>query len=108
MKKPDLRAELRVAITHRGLLSVPGSWIPCLIQDLSSKGFLILCNKQFPIGEILELKCELYPDKVLQCKIEVRHLTDMCLGTKIIEIDAGGLRLCRQYLDEHYSLNKFA
>jgi len=107
MKKPDLRAELRAPITHRGTLVVPGAWIPCLIQNFSSKGFLIMCNKEPSVGEVLGLKCELYPERFLQCKVEVRHITDMCLGTKIIEINDDGLTLCRQFLDEYYSLSRF-
>ena len=107
MNKPDLRAELRVPITHRGALAVPGAWIPCLIQNFSSIGFLIMCNKKFSVGEVLELRCELYPARFLQCKIEVRHITYMCIGTKIVEINDDGLTLCRQFLDEHYSLSRF-
>jgi len=107
MKKPELRAELRVPITHRGALAVPGAWIPCLIQNFSSIGLLIMCNKELSVGEVLGLKCELYPERFLQCKVEVRHITDMCLGTKIVEINNDGLTLCRQFLDEHYILSKF-
>ena len=59
------------------------------------------------VGDILELKCEFYPDRFLQCKIEVRHITDMCLGTKIVEISDAGRMLCRQFIDEHVSLKRF-
>jgi hypothetical protein len=31
----------------------------------------------------------------------------MCIGTKILEINDDGLTLCRQFLDEHYSLSRF-
>jgi hypothetical protein len=107
MKKPDLRAELRVPITHRGALAVQGAWVPCLIQNFSSKGFLIMCNKKFSVGQVLELKCELYPGRFLQCKVEVRNITEMCIGTMIVEINDDGLTLCRQFLDEHFSLSRF-
>jgi hypothetical protein len=106
-EKANLRAELRVAISKKGTLVGPGAWIPCLIQDISSNGFLIICDRnrtigEIPevVGEILELKCELYPEKFLQCKVEVRHITDMCLGTKIVEIGDAELSLCRQFIDE--------
>ena len=107
MKKSEMRAELRVPISHRGALAVPGAWVPCLIQNISSIGILIMCTQKFSVGEVLELKCELYPGKFLQCKVEVRHITDMCIGTKIVEISSEQLALCRRFVDEHYSLSRF-
>lgn len=77
--------------------------IPCLIQDVNTKGFLIMCTKPFSVGDILELRTELYPEKFLQCKIEIRHVTDNCLGTLIVEISESGLNLCKRFLEEQYS-----
>jgi hypothetical protein len=107
MNKLELRAEVRVPITHRGTLVVPSVPIPCLIQDFSTKGFLIMCTEQFKVGDILELRCELYPGRFLECKIEVRHTNDDCLGTKIVEASNAALLLCRQFIDEHFSLTRF-
>jgi hypothetical protein len=59
------------------------------------------------LGDTLELKCELYPERFLQCKVEVRHIKDDCLGTKIVEVSDAGLTLCRQFIDEHVSLKRF-
>jgi hypothetical protein len=107
MKADELRAEVRVPITHRGMLGAPNAWHPCMIQDFSSKGFLIICTLQLHVGDILELKCELYPKRVLQCKIEVRHIKDDCVGTRIVEVSDAGLKLCQQFIDEHVSLKRF-
>ena len=82
MKKPDPRAELRIPITHRGAVAVLGAWVSCLIENVSSTGFLIVCNKKFSVGEVLELRCAIYSETFLQCKVEIRHITDMCMGTK--------------------------
>ena len=103
MKNSNLRAEARIAKGRKGTLTLGGAPVPCLIQDFSTKGFLIMCSKPFAAGEVLELKSELYPGIVLTCKIEVRHVTDMCLGTRIVEISDPALRLCRQFIEEHYS-----
>ena len=103
MKKSDLRAEPRIPHARRGTLTVAGASIPCLIQDFSTKGFLIMCTRQFSVGDVLELRSELYPEKVLQCKIEIRHISDNCLGTLIVEISDSSLKLCRQFIEEHYS-----
>lgn len=107
LTKSELRAELRVPITRRGTLGVPSAWFPCLIQDFSSKGFQIMSTTKFHVGDILELKCELYPERFLHCKIEVRHINDDCLGTKIVEVTEEGSKLCRQFIDEHISLKRF-
>jgi PilZ domain len=107
MEKLELRAEIRVPITHRGTLGAPSPPFPCLIQDFSTKGFLIMCATKVKVGDILELKCELYPERFLQCQIEVRHIDNDCIGTRIVDVSDAGLKLCRQFIDEHYSLNRF-
>ena len=107
MKKPELRAEMRVPITRRGTLLAPGDPIPCLIQEFSTKGFLIMSTARFQVGNILGLKSELYPERFLQCQIEVRHINDDCLGTRIVEVSDAGIMLCRQFIDEHFSLTRF-
>lgn len=107
MNSLELRAEVRFPITHRGSLGVPSAWYPCLIQDFSTKGFLIMCTVKVGVGDILELKSELYPERTLQCRVEVRHMNDDCLGTKIVEVSDAGLILCRQFIEEYVSLNRF-
>lgn len=107
MSKSELRAELRVPVTTRGTLGRPGSWFPCLIQDISSTGFQIMTTSCVAVGDVLELKCELYRERFLQCKIEVRHISDMCLGTRVVEMSNTGLMLCRQFIDERVSLRRF-
>lgn len=89
------------------MLGVPSASYPCLIQEFSSKGFLIMSSVKAQLGDKLELKCELYPERFLQCKVEVRHINDDCLGTKIVEVSDAGLTLCRQFIDEHVSLKRF-
>src|ERR1700720_3254790 len=103
----ELRAEMRVPITQRGTLLAPSAPCPCLIQEFSSKGFLIMCAAKVQVGDILDLKCELYPGRVLECQIEVRHINDDCIGTKVLNVSDAGLKLCRQFIEEHYSLNRF-
>lgn len=103
MDKSDLRKESRLALARRATLTFAGKSSPCLIQDFSAKGFLIMSTKQFSVGNILELNLELYPGQLLACKIEVRHNTDNCLGTMIVEMSESQSRLCGQFVDEHYA-----
>lgn len=107
MTKLELRAEMRVPITHRATLHPSIEPYPCLIQEFSTKGFLIMCAVKVKVGEILELRCELFPERFLQCYVEVRHINDDCVGTKIVHISDDGLKLCRQFIDQHFSLNRF-
>ena len=107
MRTNELRGEVRVPITHRGMLGVPNAWHPCLIEDISTQGFLIVSSLKAQVEDTLELKSELYPERVLQCLIEVRHVKDDCLGTMIVEVSDEGMKLCKQFIDERVSLKRF-
>lgn len=72
-----------------------------MIEDISSRGFLIITTIKLEVGYILELKCELFPGEVLQCVIEVRHVSDDCVGTRIVAITDDGINLCRRFIDRH-------
>lgn len=104
----DLRAEARVEVRQRGDLNAGQEWFPCLIQDMSSNGFLLMCGRDLEVGQILEFRCQLFPDKLLTCKLEVRHVSDGGIGTKVVDIDPKGTDLCQLFLQEQYShsLNK--
>ena len=103
MRAEDLRAEPRVLVRHRGTLKSADASYPCLIENMSQNGILIMSSREFPVGEILEFRCELFPDKILECKVEVRHVSDQGLGLKIIEIDDKGISLCQLFLEEQYA-----
>ena len=103
MKAKDLRAVTRVPVTQRGSLKFGDTWKPCLILDMSESGILLMSNLEFPVGITLDFKCELFPGRFLKCKLEVKHVKDTEVGTKIVEIDSEGAKLCRLYLQEHFS-----
>lgn len=105
MKRTESRAELRVPMSRKATLSFGGGSVACLIQDFSSTGFFIVCNRPLPIGQVVELRCELDAEKYLQCKIEIKHGKDSCFGTRIVEINESGKALCQQFLVEYYSKN---
>lgn len=108
MTTRELRAEARIPVSQRGKLGSGEVWFPCIILDMSNNGFLMLCNRQLAVGQVLDFRCELFPETILDCKIEIRHFSDAGLGTKITEIDKKGISLCQSYLEELYSdrLNK--
>ena len=114
MKGRELRAEARIPVREKGSLSAGtlnigsldtgDAWFPCVVQDMSDSGFLILCSKELSVGQVLEFRCQLFPEKTLNCKIEVRHISPSGTGTKVTEIDNRGSGLIQLYLQEQYSL----
>ena len=109
MKGRELRAEARIPVREKGSLSTGSvntgdAWFPCVVQDMSDSGFQILCSKDLSVGQVLEFRCELFPEKTLNCKIEVRHISPSGMGTKVTEIDRRGTGLIQLYLQEQYSL----
>ena len=99
----NMRAGTRLEVNQRGSLNAGNAWFPCLIVDMSDGGILLMSNREFPIGQILAFKSELFPDRVLECKVEVMHVDDTRLGTKIIEVSDAGRKLCQAYLEEQYA-----
>ena len=108
MKMRNLRAEARIAVSQRAELNSGDAWFPCRVLDMSDNGFLLVCNKALAVGQILDLRCELYPAKLLECKVEIRHADETGIGTRIVEIDRKSIGLCQLFLQEYYSdkLNK--
>jgi len=63
----------------------------------------MMSNREIPVGQVLDYRCELFPGKILECKLEVMHVDDTRLGTKIVEIDEKGRSLCKLFLEEQYA-----
>ncbi len=115
LKGRELRAEARIPVKEKASLrggelvavaeaTADDGWFPCVVQDMSDTGFLILCSKEVSVGQILEFRCQLFPEKTLNCRIQVRHISPKGMGTKVVEIDSRGSRLIELYLEEQYSL----
>ena len=104
MKGRDLRAGARLPIKERAALNDGGDWFPCMVQDMSDGGFHILCSKELSVGQVLDFRFELFPEKTLHCKVEVRHVGPTGIGTKVVEINSRGISLIELYLQEQYSL----
>jgi hypothetical protein len=108
----DARPELDFTVTPeqgQGAESISGdAWFPCRLLDMSDHGFLLVCSKALAVRQILDLRCKLYPDKLLECKVEIRHADATGIGARIVEIDQKSIGFCQLFLQEHYSdkLNK--
>jgi hypothetical protein len=104
IKPRERREEPRIELSRRATLLIGGISDPCLLQNFSSKGFFIISNREFVAGQLLDLKCELYPKQFLHCRVQVKHISDTCVGTKIVNISGEGRILLQEFLQEYYSL----
>lgn len=101
MDKPELRSEVRVPVSFRGTLRFgDDDAVPCHIQNMCSRGFLIEAAKELPVGRVLRLTCELYPDTCVECSVQVRHVNRQCLGARVTEMSEEHQVLCRKFLAE--------
>ena len=101
MDKPELRSEPRVPVSFRGTLRLgTDDAVPCHIQNMCTRGFLIRAAKELPLGRTLHLTCELYPDARVECTVQVRHVNRDCLGAKVTEMSEAHRILCRRFLAE--------
>ena len=100
----ELRAEARIPVTRRGNLSAGETWFPCMVLDMSNSGFLMMSNRHLAVGQILDFRCELYPEQVFDCKIEVLRFNEDGAGVKITEIDEKSARLFQLYILEKHAV----
>lgn len=102
MRKGEMRTEARIAIARKGALHSGGDSFPCVLQNMSDNGFLFLCTRPLKIGQPLQLRCELFPDRVLQCALKVVHSGNGEVGGRIIAIDEDNAKLLHIFLEEQY------
>ena len=55
------RAEQRVPVNYRGTLMLEDASFPCLVEDMSKGGILVMSSRELPVGQVLGFKCELFP-----------------------------------------------
>ena len=103
MNSKDLRTEVRIPVIQRGTLSFEDVWLPCLVENMSEHGNFIFSTRELPVGQVLELRLELFPGQFLDCKLEIKHATGTTSGTKVVEIDKNGLKLCQLFLQEQFA-----
>jgi hypothetical protein len=108
MSQPELRNEPRVPVSFRGTLTLGEKSAACHIQNMCSRGFLIRASKELPVGQLVHLTCELYPDRWIECNVQVRHVNRDCLGAKVIEISDEAKSICRRYLQEQIDMRQVA
>lgn len=105
MNRPELRAEERVPVSFAGTLRLGDTTTECVVQNMCSRGFLIKADRELPIGKVVDSTCELYPGRVVQCTVQVRHINAGCLGAKVTEMSEEDTAVCRRYITEQVARN---
>jgi hypothetical protein len=105
MNNAELRSEPRVRVSFRGTLRLGDTTVPCHIQNMCSRGFLIKSAEELPVGRVLHLTCELYPGRRVECAVQVRHVNRDCIGAKVTAMSELDQVLCRQFLEEQKLAN---
>jgi hypothetical protein len=75
---------------------------------MCSRGFLIKHSKELPVGpvgQVLRLKCELYPAQYVECTVQVRHVNSEYLGARVVAMSDDGRLLCQQFLEKQRAAN---
>jgi hypothetical protein len=97
-RKRERRIGPRTAVSRRGTLLDGTTALGCLVEDFSPGGFSISSDREFFVGQVLELKCELYPNRLLMCEIEISDIRDTSCGTCIVRIERDAAELLEQFL----------
>ena len=97
----EQRRNPRYPISRRGELSYKGVRFPCLLHDISARGFLICSARNPVIGQQFGLSFEMAPGQRHQCKIQVKHVDSGCLGAEITEIGEQDDQTFQRFVREH-------
>jgi len=103
--RANQRRAQRIKVTPRGEIIEGASSVKVLLQDLSDEGFLLICSKEFEVGQSLALRIQISPGSLLECKVEVRHSNDLGTGVRIVAMNELTRRAFDLYLEEHFSHN---
>ena len=106
MRTPsERRAEQRLDVDLSGTLSVGEASAVCSIRNMCSKGFLIVAKtKGLPRDQAVQLAVHLYPDKLVSCTGQVKHVDAQRLGAMVLDMADGDQAVCRQFTSEQRQL----
>jgi hypothetical protein len=102
-KDDDLRRSQRLMVTPKGEVFDGSTWTKALIQDISTRGMLLVSSKIFTRGQTLTVKLQISGGSVIECTVEVRHSSDMGTGVQINSMSDPHRRAYERYLQEYYS-----
>ena len=100
----ERRAEQRVDVDLTGTLTFGETSSVCSIRNICSRGFLIEAKTGLPRGQVVQLTVRLYPDKLVNCTVEIKHVNAQRLGAMVLDMPDGDQVVCRQFIAEQRAL----
>jgi len=99
----DEHRDPRISVTDiRGIVSQSEISLPCLFQNVSERGFLLLWSGTTKLGNHINVELKLSSGSIF-CVAKVMWISDDVMGCRILEIsDCCGLRL-KLFIEEHYA-----
>ena len=72
--------------------------------NIGSKGFLIEAKTGLPRGQVVQLAVRLYPDKLVKCTVQIKHVNAQRLGAMVLDMADGDRAVCQQFMAEQRAL----
>ncbi len=99
------RGLFRLSIKRTGRLIQGTDVTPCEVLDLTDKGMLIEAPCVVSVGDELLLEFPLTTTTLLQCTIQVTHVTPPQLGARIVAISSEHQQSLSRFIDQLLALN---
>jgi len=93
----------RFDLSSRGEIFDGSNWVNMMVLDVSDGGLSLVCTREFPPGEVLNMRMLLPAGTHIECTAEIRHSSDMGTGAKIVSMDDRSRRAYDHYLQEFYT-----
>ena len=100
----ERRAEQRVDVDLSGTLTFGETSSVCSIRNICSKGFLFEAMTGLPRGEVVQLAVRLYPDKLVKCTVQIKHVNAQRLGAMVLDMADYDRAVCQQFMAEQRAL----
>ena len=105
MQRPsERRAEQRVDVDLSGTLTFGETSCVCSIRNICRRGFLFEAMTGLPRGQVVQLAVHLYPDTLINCTVEIKHVNAQRLGAMVLEMADHDRVVCQQFMAEQRAL----
>ena len=100
MSPDERRKERRLDVDIAAALFHGERAVPCRVLNICSKGFLIESDRRLPVGEAVSLRVPLYPQRIVDCVVQIRHVNADRVGALVTQISGEDQALCARFLAE--------
>lgn len=99
----DQHRPARIPVTAiKGIVSHDAISLPCLCEDISEEGFLLLWSGTAKVGNRINVKLKLSNGTIF-CVAEVKWCSDEVMGCHIVEISKSDSMRLKVFIEDYYS-----